>query len=96
MDFYEMTNEKWGAGRLAPEVALVLRALEEGRQVQARLDGPHHDAPGTMVEVRLSRKGELYGGVAGEGYVLEGEGWQVDRSGGGFWNPHTIIIDKAS
>ncbi len=94
-----------GSARVAAE--RVRGALLSGRLVYARLDGPNHGPDhkdGDIVPVRFATNRELYeplhpdGSAANPGvcpgYVLGDTGWQVGWEGGGFYNPHTILLPE--
>jgi hypothetical protein len=97
---------EWAAGRGRAAAGKVKEALDAGRGVRARLVGPHHCLPdGTICPVKFAGPTALYmplhfdgspvDPAAVPGYEIIGTGWQVGWSGGGFWNPHIIIIDDS-
>ena len=93
----------WEANTLRHDLVPFRRALFAGQPVKAELVGPHHCLPaGTIVDVRLAGPTDLYEPMhpdgtplhpdAQPGYVLVGAGWQVSWSGGGFFNPHLLML----
>lgn len=86
-------------------VAKVRDALLAGRPATAEIGECNSVPVGTIVPVVLAGPKDLYGplhidGTPAEpdrvpGYRLEGGAWgQVAWSGGGFFNPHTIILEE--
>ena len=103
----QYSSSLWGTDMDAwvSAVAEVREALLAGRPVMAEV-GAYNSVPaGTVVPVFLAGSKDLYGALHMDGtpvepdripgYRLEGGAWgQVAWSGGGFFNPHTIIIEE--
>ena len=83
----------------------VRAALTRGERVYARLNGDNHPgySDGDVVEVRFAGPRDLYQPLNPDGSSVYPDAppagyvvgpWQVAWSGGGFFNPHTILQDR--